>query len=86
MFAQSSKKARAGPQTRTAPDEHAMPAYNEEGKIGRVVEKVAAVVADLPCHVEIVVMDGCSTDGTQAEAEPTADSACPPPRASTDHA
>lgn len=42
-----------------------LPAYNESGKIGRVVKKVQAVgVVD-----EIVVVDDCSSDGTQQEAE-----------------
>ena len=45
------------------------PAYNEEGKIGRVVEKVKAVAPRLHCDLTMVVVDDCSTDGTQAEAE-----------------
>ena len=41
-----------------------LPAYNEEGKIGRVVEKVAATgQAD-----QIVVVDDCSSDNTAQEA------------------
>ena len=41
-----------------------LPAYNEAGKIGRVVEKVKATnAAD-----EIIVADDCSTDSTAAEA------------------
>ena len=41
-----------------------LPAYNEAGKVGRVVEKVSAIgAAD-----EILVADDCSTDGTAAEA------------------
>ncbi len=41
-----------------------LPAYNEAGKIGRVVEKVTAVgVVD-----EIVVVDDCSSDNTSGEA------------------
>ncbi|HUT37398.1 MAG TPA: glycosyltransferase family 2 protein [Planctomycetota bacterium] len=44
------------------------PAYNEEGKIGRVVEKVAAVAPRLPCDLRMVVVDDGSTDGTAAEA------------------
>ena len=41
-----------------------LPAYNEQGKIGRVVEKVKATTA----VQEIVVVDDCSTDGTFDEA------------------
>lgn len=42
-----------------------LPAFNEEGKIGRVVEKVKAInIID-----EIVVADDCSTDNTKTEAE-----------------
>jgi dolichol-phosphate mannosyltransferase len=42
-----------------------LPAYNEKGKIGRVVEKVRRVdLAD-----EIVTVDDCSNDGTSEEAE-----------------
>lgn len=41
-----------------------LPAFNEEGKIGRVVKKVAATgLAD-----QIVVADDCSTDNTNPEA------------------
>ncbi len=41
-----------------------VPAYNEEGKIGRVVEKIRATgAAD-----KIIVVDDCSTDGTSREA------------------
>ncbi len=45
------------------------PAYNEQGKIGRVVEKVAAVASSLPCDLTLVVVDDASRDGTAAEAE-----------------
>jgi len=45
------------------------PAYNEGGKIGRVVGKVAAVAPRLPCDLEMVVVDDGSSDGTVAEAE-----------------
>ena len=42
-----------------------LPAFNEAGKIGRVVEKVKAIeLVD-----GIVVVDDCSTDGTSREAE-----------------
>lgn len=42
-----------------------LPAYNEEGKIGKVIDKVKAVgVVD-----EIVVANDCSTDNTKSEAE-----------------
>lgn len=41
-----------------------LPAYNEEGKIGRVVRKVISTgVVD-----QVVVIDDCSTDATKAEA------------------
>ena len=45
------------------------PAYNEAGKIGRVVGKVAAVAPRLPCELELVVVDDASVDGTAAEAQ-----------------
>ncbi|HSH00422.1 MAG TPA: glycosyltransferase family 2 protein, partial [candidate division Zixibacteria bacterium] len=41
-----------------------LPAYNEEGKIGRVVTKIRAT--GVPC--DIVVVDDCSTDNTRQEA------------------
>ncbi len=41
-----------------------LPAYNEQGKIGRVVEKVAAT-GEVD---QIVVVDDCSSDGTFEEA------------------
>ena len=42
-----------------------LPAFNEQGKIGRVIEKVKAVgIVD-----EIVVADDCSTDNTYDEAK-----------------
>jgi len=41
-----------------------LPAYNEAGKIGRVVKKVKAT-GEVD---EIVVVDDCSTDGTSEEA------------------
>ncbi|SYZ73527.1 Glycosyltransferases involved in cell wall biogenesis [Candidatus Zixiibacteriota bacterium] len=42
-----------------------LPAYNESGKIGRVVEKVKRIgMAD-----EIAVVDDCSSDGTSEEAK-----------------
>lgn len=44
------------------------PAYNERGKIARVVEKVLAVAPGLPCRLEMVVVDDGSSDGTAAEA------------------
>ncbi|MDF1545215.1 MAG: glycosyltransferase family 2 protein [bacterium] len=41
-----------------------LPAYNEEGKIGRVIRKIQAVgIVD-----EIVVADDCSSDNTSREA------------------
>lgn len=42
-----------------------LPAYNEQGKIGRVVEKVKAT-GEVD---EIVVVDDCSSDGTELEAK-----------------
>ncbi len=41
-----------------------IPAYNEEGKIGKVVSKIPSGVV-----AEVVVVDDCSTDGTSAEAQ-----------------
>lgn len=41
-----------------------LPAFNEQGKIGRVVSKVAATGQ----VTEIVVVDDCSTDATSADA------------------
>ena len=40
-----------------------LPAYNEEGEIGRVVQKVTAT----GCADRIVVVDDCSTDRTSEE-------------------
>lgn len=43
-----------------------IPAYNEEGNIGRLVEETLAAVP--PVHLgEIVVVDDCSSDGGPAE-------------------
>ena len=42
-----------------------LPAYNEEGKIGKVIDKIKAVGIDC----EIVVANDCSTDNTKVEAE-----------------
>ncbi len=41
-----------------------LPAYNELGKIGRVVEKILAT--EISC--KILAVDDCSTDGTREEA------------------
>ena len=40
-----------------------IPAYNEEGKIGRVVTKIPMGIID-----QVLVVDDCSKDGTGAEA------------------
>ena len=42
-----------------------LPAFNEEGKIGRVVRKIKQT--GVAC--DILVVDDCSTDNTRAEAE-----------------
>ncbi len=42
-----------------------LPAYNETGKVGRVVEKIKATGFD----ATIMVVDDCSSDGTSDEAE-----------------
>ena len=42
-----------------------VPAYNEEGAIGRLVDEIAEYQPDL----DVVVLDDCSTDGTAAVAE-----------------
>lgn len=41
-----------------------IPAYNEQGKIGRVVSKIPAGIADA-----VLVVDDCSKDGTPQEAK-----------------
>ncbi len=41
-----------------------LPAYNEKGKIGKVVEKIIAT--KIPCT--ILTVDDCSNDGTREEA------------------
>jgi dolichol-phosphate mannosyltransferase len=45
------------------------PAYNEQGKIGRVAEKVRAAAPGLPCEVAMVVVDDGSGDATATEAQ-----------------
>ena len=42
-----------------------VPAYNEEGAIGRLVDEIH----DVDPSLEVVVLDDCSTDGTAAVAE-----------------
>ena len=46
-----------------------IPVYNEEATVARVVSRVAA----LPLNSELVIVDDCSTDGTQAILELVAD-------------
>jgi len=46
-----------------------LPAYNEEGKVGRVISKIFAVKQDLPVKADVIVVDDGSADGTVAEAE-----------------
>jgi dolichol-phosphate mannosyltransferase len=42
-----------------------LPAYNEAGKVGRVVEKLKAT----GLQVDVLVVDDCSSDTTRSEAE-----------------
>ncbi|MGH9639920.1 MAG: glycosyltransferase family 2 protein, partial [Bryobacteraceae bacterium] len=42
-----------------------VPAYNEERTLSRVVAKLTSV----PCPIEIIIVDDCSTDGTLRVAE-----------------
>jgi glycosyltransferase involved in cell wall biosynthesis len=41
-----------------------VPAYNEEATLGEIVRKLLSV----PCLLEIIIVDDCSTDGTGAVA------------------
>ena len=47
-----------------------IPAYNEERTIARVVRSVLAT--EIPCRMEVIVVDDCSTDSTGMEIEPLA--------------
>jgi len=55
-----------------------LPAYNERGNIAPLLEEIAAVVANLPCPTEVIIVDDGSTDGTFVEAEQTAPTLSPP--------
>jgi glycosyltransferase involved in cell wall biosynthesis len=46
-----------------------VPVYNEAGTLGEVVRKLLSV----PCLLEIVIVDDCSTDGTEAVARQLAE-------------
>jgi dolichol-phosphate mannosyltransferase len=46
-----------------------LPAYNEEGKVGRVISKILAVKPQLPVKTDVLVVDDGSGDGTVVEAE-----------------
>jgi len=43
-----------------------VPAYNEAGNIGRVVDALCAVLPVVAGHHEVIVVDDGSTDGTGA--------------------
>jgi len=45
-----------------------IPAFNEEGGIRTTIEKVQAVLAQMACRTELVVVDDGSADATAAEA------------------
>jgi len=55
-----------------------LPAYNERGNIAPLLEEIAAVAANLPCPMEVVIVDDGSVDGTFIEAEQTAPTLSPP--------
>ena len=55
-----------------------LPAYNERGNIAPLLEEIAAVIANLPCPTEVIIVDDGSTDGTFVEAEQTAPTLSPP--------
>lgn len=46
-----------------------VPVYNEETTLGEVVRKLLSV----PCLLEIIIVDDCSTDGTEAVARQLAE-------------
>jgi len=46
-----------------------IPAYNESAAIGDTLDQVGAVVRELACEVEVIVIDDGSTDGTGKAAE-----------------
>ncbi|MBI2888194.1 MAG: glycosyltransferase family 2 protein [Chloroflexi bacterium] len=46
-----------------------IPAYNEEHRIGRTLDRVAAYLGALPQNFEVIVVDDGSGDGTKAMVE-----------------
>jgi glycosyltransferase involved in cell wall biosynthesis len=46
-----------------------IPSYNEEGRLGASLEKIAAWIRDRETDAEILVVDDGSTDGTRTVAE-----------------
>jgi len=50
-----------------------IPCFNEENNIRETVETVRAVATTLPIHVEIMMIDDGSTDGTKRELEKLCD-------------
>jgi len=46
-----------------------VPCLNEEGSVGRALDRITAVMGDLAHSYEIIVVDDASTDGTAAEVK-----------------
>jgi glycosyltransferase involved in cell wall biosynthesis len=44
-----------------------VPCYNEEANIEQTVQSIRAVASELPLHVDILLIDDGSTDGTKEQ-------------------